>query len=250
MYSFNNKGQFERPAHLNVSARKLKEHYPIETGRVLGRSGGFPVEFKDALEDVRQTMWEGTLLASVVISVRPLLVSTYEPTMDTAIIYGFEDWRVCEYDLREGSKLCSAALYFAFGEADPATDIVHNPKSGAHAADLASVVAHFVCEQESEVEAAMRKLGDGEFQLAYEIGKRFHRLNPGIYRSGAWRNTGSVLPLVELKRFEIPDHPFLQPAWNEPRIPATPPVTLNLQPKLELPQKARVVSVPPEYEPE
>lgn len=250
MYTFNSKGNFERPARLDVSARKLKEHYPVETGRYLGRSGDFPAEFKNALEGVREIMWEGTLLASVVISVRPLLISTYEPTMDTSIVYGFEDWRVCEYSLQEGSRLCSAAMYFQFGDADPATDIVHNPRSGSRAADLASVVAHFVCEQESEVEAAMRKLGDGEFQLAYEIGKRFHQLNPGIYRSGAWRGTESVLPLVELNRFEIPEHPFLQPAWNEPRLPATPPVAVNLQVTLDLPQKARVVSVPPEYVPE
>lgn len=250
MHTFDAQGRFVRPARLNVSARKLKEHYPIETGRVMGRSGEFPVEFRNALENVPEIMWDGTLLASVVVRVRPLLIATYEPTLDTAIVHGFEDWRVCEYDLRLGSRLCSAAQYYEIGDADPATDLVFNTRSGARASDLITVVAHFVCENEAEIANVMTKLGAGEFQLAYEIGSRFHKLNPGVYRDGAWRNTGSVIPLVELKRFDIPAHPFLQPAWNEPRLPATPTVLVNLKPDIDLPQTARVVDVPPEYEPE
>lgn len=188
---------------------------------------------------------EGELAPAVVVSLQPLLVACYDECFDAVMLLQFEPWLAREYRLQTGSRLASAHHYVAAGDGPPAADLVRGGNAYTECVDFQPKVLHFLSDDEAAVAAAMARIEPGEWQACWEIGLRFLRENPGVYRPGPPFLQGQAARPQKLKAFSIPRRQRNQPPGWGPPLPQTPPVPVRTEPVFDLPPEARDIPLPP-----
>jgi len=188
---------------------------------------------------------EGELAPAVVVSLQPLLVASYDESFDAVMLLHFEPWLAREYRLELGSRLASAHHYVAAGEGPPGPDLVRGGNAYTEFVDFQPKLLHFLSDDEHAIANAMARIEPGEWQTCWELGLRFLRENPGVYRPGPPFLQTKFSPPKNLKVFPIPRRERNQPPGWGPPLPDTRQVPVQTEPVLDLPPEARAIRLPP-----
>lgn len=236
----------ERPTGVTVSHEKFMRLNHALYNWVWGRPDPQSEQARWPTEQTyHEGIPEGELAPAVVVSLQPLLVACYDESFDAVMILQFEPWLAREYRLQVGSKLASAHHYVAAGEGTPAPDLVQGGNSYTESVDFQPKVLHFLSDDEAAIARAMARIADSEWQTCWEIGLRFVRENPGVYRPGPPFLQNQLTKPKHLKAFSIPRRERNQPPGWGPPLPQTAPVAVRTEPELDLPPEARDIRLPP-----
>ena len=128
---------------------------------------------KNARESLRQHLLYGDSRAAVVVATKPFLVAAYSDDIDCVAVLRFDDSLAKAYGLRDGDRLLTVNTYFEDGELGK--DLIPGPDAEGVWHNFWPVIADFLTDKRSPVEARKNEISEDEWATAREYGERYIR---------------------------------------------------------------------------
>lgn len=139
---------------------------------------------------IEEQLQHGDSRAAVVVDADPLLVAAYTDELDCIAMLRFPAEVRAAYGLAVGSRLLTVNTYgreSAYGK-----DLIPGPNRFDRWACFHPIIAEFVSDDLSRIEARKAQIPEAEWERAAGLGAEYLRAKPGVARDG--RPVYAIMP--------------------------------------------------------